>query len=74
MSPEFGKGGKKKYLEACLQQHQHFSPFAVSIDGLYGVEAEEIIKHLASLLSIMWKQPYSHMCGYVKSRIVIMLV
>jgi hypothetical protein len=25
---------KKKYLEACLGQHRHFSPFVVSTDGL----------------------------------------
>jgi hypothetical protein len=26
---------KKKYLEACLEQHHHFTPFVVSTDGLF---------------------------------------
>ena len=32
-------GKKKMYLEACLQQRQHFSPFVASVDGLFRVEA-----------------------------------
>ena len=33
------RGNKNMYLEACLQQRQHFSPFVASVDGLFGVEA-----------------------------------
>ena len=36
---EAEKGKKKMYLEACLQQRRHFSPFVTSVDGLLGVEA-----------------------------------
>ena len=31
------RGKKKMYLEACIQQHQHFSPFVALVDGLLGV-------------------------------------
>jgi hypothetical protein len=30
---------KKKYLEACLKQRRHFSPFVASTDGLLGKES-----------------------------------
>ena len=62
------------YLEACLQQRQHFSPFFALVDVLLGVQATATLKRLASGLATKWKQPYSKVCGYVKSRIVITLV
>ena len=33
MSPDWIKGEKRKYLEAFLQQHRHYSPFDVSLGG-----------------------------------------
>jgi hypothetical protein len=27
---------KKKYLKPCLEQHDHFTPFVVSTDGVIG--------------------------------------
>ena len=39
------------YLEACLQQCWHFSPFVASVDGFLGVEATANLKRLASRLS-----------------------
>ena len=62
------------YLEACLKQRQHFSPFVVSVDGLLGVEATATLKRIASRLATKWKQHYSKTCGYVKSRVAIPLV
>ena len=44
-------GKKRMYLEACLQQRRHFSPFFASVDGLLEVEAMETLKRLASRLS-----------------------
>ena len=35
---EAERGKKKMYLEACLQQRRHLSPFVSSVDGLLGVE------------------------------------
>ena len=65
---------KKIYLEACLQQRRHFSPFVASVYGILGVEATATLKKIASCLASKWKQPYSKTCGYVKSRIAITLV
>ena len=62
------------YLEACLQQRRHFSPFVASVDGLLGEEETATPKRLASRLATKWKQYYSKTCGYVKSRIAITLV
>ena len=62
------------YMEACLKQRQHFSPFVVSVDGLLGVEATATLKRIASHLATKWKQPYSKTCGYVNSMVAITLV
>ena len=71
---EAEKGKKKMYLEACLQQRQHFSPFVASVDRLLGLEAAANLKRIFSRLATKWRQPYSKMCGYVKSRVAITLV
>ena len=71
---EAERGKKKMYLEACLQQRRHFSPFVASVDGLLGVEATATLKSIASRLATKWRQPYSKTCGYVKSRVSITLV
>ena len=68
------KEREKKYLDACLKQRIQFTPFLVSVDGLLGVEREGTLKCIAICLTMKWKEPYSHTCGYVKSRIVITLV
>jgi hypothetical protein len=38
------KEEKKKYLEACLGQRRHFTPFMVSTDDLLGKEAKTLRK------------------------------
>ena len=48
---EAERGKKKMYLEACLPQRRHFSPFVVSVDGLLGVEATATLKRIASRLA-----------------------
>jgi hypothetical protein len=40
---------KKKYLEACLEQRRHFSPFVASTDGLLGKESQTLLKKLSAL-------------------------
>ena len=39
---------KFMYLEVCLQQRIHFSPFVASVDGLLGAEATATLKRIAS--------------------------
>ena len=63
------KGKNWMYLEACLQQRRHFSPFVASVDGLMGVEATATLKRSASCLSTKWRKTYSKTCGYVNIRI-----
>jgi hypothetical protein len=48
---------KKKYLEACLGQRRHFTPFVVSTDGLIGREAKILWKKLSALLAAKWEKP-----------------
>ena len=71
---EAKRGKKKMYLEACLQQRRHLSPFIASVDGVLGVEATATLKRIPSRLATKWRQPYSNTCGYVKSRVAITLV
>ena len=71
---EAEKGKNNMYLEACLQQRRHFSPFVASVDGLLGVEVTATLKRISSGLATKWRQPYSKTCGYVKSRVAITLV
>ena len=71
---EAERGRKRVYLEACLQQRRHFSPFIALVDGLLGVEAMSALESLVSRLATKWNQYYSKTCGYVKSRIAITLV
>ena len=61
------------YLNACLNERRHFTPFFASVYGLLGVEAEATLKHIASRLAQKWKEPYSCTCRYVKSRVEINL-
>jgi hypothetical protein len=50
---------KKKYLEACLEQRRHFSPFVVSTDGLLAQFFSETVRHARvkvgeTLLRSLW--------------------
>ena len=62
-----------KYLEARLRQCRHLSHFVVSVDILLGMEVEATPKLISSRLMTKWKQPYSRICGYVKSGVAITL-
>jgi hypothetical protein len=42
---------KKKYLQACLDQRRHFSPFVVSCDGVLGKEAKVVLQNLTGSLA-----------------------
>ena len=62
-----------RYLENCFWQRNHFYPLSVSVDGLLGMESGDTLKCTSSRLTSKWKYPYSRMCSYVKSRVVITL-
>ena len=59
---EAERGKKNMYLETCLQQRRHFSPFFASVDRLLGVEATATLKRISSHLSTKWKRSYSKTC------------
>ena len=42
---------KKYYLQGCLNQRRHFSPFVISCDGVLGNEAKEVLQNLAGSLA-----------------------
>jgi hypothetical protein len=65
---------KKKYLEACLEQRRHFTPFVCSVDGLLGREAKTFAKRLAAKLAEKWQRSHSQTCIYVKARLSIAII
>ena len=68
------KENKKKYLDSCLQKRCHFSPFVVLMDGLLVVEAESILKCIASRLATKFKQPYLQTYRYFNIKVCNPLV
>jgi hypothetical protein len=68
------KEKKKKYLEACLEQRRHFTPFVVSTDGLLGKEAKTLLKKILALLAKKWEKLYSEVCGDVSAWMSIAVV
>ena len=54
---EAARSKKIIYLEACLQQCQHFLPFVESVDGLMDVEAAATPKRISNRLATKWHQP-----------------
>ena len=46
----------KKYLEACLKQRSHFTPFVALMHVLIGVKAEVTLKPISSSLTTYWKE------------------
>ena len=65
---------KKNYLYSCPRKCRHFYPYVILADRILGVEIEAGRKRISSSLARKWKHPYSRMCGYVNSRVVITLV
>jgi hypothetical protein len=49
---------KNKHLEHCLQERRASTPFVISVDGLPGYEAKNLLKRLAFNLAEKWQKPY----------------
>jgi hypothetical protein len=62
---------KSKYLDACIGQGRHFTPFVLSTDGQLGMEAKVLTKRLSALLAAKWDKSYSVVCGFVNARMSI---
>ena len=65
---------KKKYLQACLDQRRHFSPFVVSCDGVLGNEAKVVQQNLSGSLVEKSRKSYSETTNVMKPRMSIVLV
>jgi hypothetical protein len=65
---------KKKYLDPCLEQRKHFTPFVVSADGLLGRKAAKLLERLALHLADKWERPYSVVHGFVNAQMSIAIV
>ena len=65
---------KRKYLEPCLEQRRHFTPFVVSTDGLIGKEGKTLLKLLSARLAEKTGKTYAETCGYVNARMSIAIV
>ena len=62
---------QKKYLEPCLEQRRHFTPFVVSCEGILGKEANVFLKRLSKNLADKWHRPYAQTLSFVKTRFAI---
>jgi hypothetical protein len=65
---------KKKYLQPCLDQHHHFTPFIVSADGLIGKEAKSVLKVIVARTATKAGKKYSNAMGYTRARLSIAIV
>jgi hypothetical protein len=65
---------KKKYLQPCLDQRRHVTPFIVSVDGLIGKEAKTVLKVLVGITSTNAGKTYSNVMGYMRARLSIAIV
>ena len=48
---EAERKNNRMYLEACIQQRRHFSPFVASVDGLLGMEVTATLNRISSCLA-----------------------
>jgi hypothetical protein len=65
---------KKKYLQACLEQRRHFTPFVESFDGLLGKEAKTVLKVLTARTATKASKSYSNVIWHLRARMSIAIV
>jgi hypothetical protein len=65
---------KKKYLQTCLKQRWHVSPFVQCTGGLLGKESQTFLKKLSALLAEKCEKGYSEICGFVNAEMSIAIV
>ena len=62
---------KDKHGKHCHEQRKHFSPFALSVDGMLGREALVVLANLSRLIAVKMNEPLSHVRGWINGRIAI---
>ena len=60
---------KKKYLDAVESRHASFTTFATTIDGVLALEANSVMKLLATKIALKWEKPLSEVTGWVRARL-----
>ena len=65
---------KKKYGARCAAARMDFTPLVFSVDGMRGDECIAACKQLAVHLSKKWRQPYSKVSGFIRSRLSVAAV
>ena len=68
------KRKKKEYHQACLRRRMHFTPFAISVDGMLGYEANITLKKLAKMRAEKTGSPYSCIINWIRTQISFDLV
>eukprot|EP00957_Ditylum_brightwellii_P174275 13268523-Ditylum_brightwellii.AAC.1 len=65
------KTKRKKYLKLCQENRENFTPFVVTVDGVFGQEANLHMKQLACALSKKWSCHLSYAHNYVMTMMSI---
>ncbi len=65
---------KRKYLQPCLHQRRHFTPFVVSTDGLIGSEGKALLQKLSALMADKTGKSYAEVSGFINARMSIAIV
>eukprot|EP00957_Ditylum_brightwellii_P093960 7154549-Ditylum_brightwellii.AAC.1 len=68
------KEKKAKYLQRCLDQRHHFSPFMMSVDGMLGKEAAMLLKKKSKKLVQKWECSPGLAANYVKTTMSLFII
>ena len=61
---------KQKYSQAAETINASFTPFVVTADGAFGLEAKTFIHHFADKIAVTWQKSNSEVLGYVRARML----
>eukprot|EP00957_Ditylum_brightwellii_P004069 309285-Ditylum_brightwellii.AAC.1 len=68
------KEKKVKYLQACLEQHYHFSVFVVSINGILSHKSSMVLKQIPKKFAEKWEYSPSYEANHVKKMTSLSIV
>ena len=60
---------KSKYSSSCEDRRAWFTPICVSVNGVFGSEADVFIKKIADSLTGKWEKKYSGVIGWIRKRL-----
>ena len=68
------KDKKRMYSKVCSERRLHFTPFAISADGMFGTEANMLLKIMARKRAEQLAAPYSVILNWIKTQLSFDLV